>query len=198
MYKRETTHVRWLSATFPSHMTSSHSIPAAKSSVSVGHWLPCFCFYICSLLESAKSFESFNLKFLVTFEKISYRSPYCVETRLRLWMFTLRFLNGLSGSWRGKRDWRRHITRWTFNVVNEWKHLNNQLFDQKRPSIKYLHNCRDCRDKETVQQNLHKRLNIRKICSKVVLKNLTPEQKESQINICADILKTIKEKLKLL
>ena len=43
-------------------------------------------------------------------------------------------------------------------------------------------------DKETVRQILHNNFNMKKVCSKTVLKLLTPERKEIRMNICADIL----------
>ena len=43
-------------------------------------------------------------------------------------------------------------------------------------------------DKETVRQILHKNFNMKKVCSKMVPRLLTPEQKEIRMNICADIL----------
>ncbi|KAJ8963280.1 hypothetical protein NQ318_018747 [Aromia moschata] len=46
-------------------------------------------------------------------------------------------------------------------------------------------------DKECVRQILHESFNMRKVCAKIVPKLLTPEQKESKMNICADILNNI-------
>ncbi|MBZ5796348.1 hypothetical protein K8353_40380, partial [Burkholderia contaminans] len=46
-------------------------------------------------------------------------------------------------------------------------------------------------DKECVHQILHESFNMRKVCAKMVPKLLTPEQKESRMNICADILNNI-------
>jgi len=43
-------------------------------------------------------------------------------------------------------------------------------------------------DKETVQQISHNNFNMKKVCSKMVPRLLTPEQKEIQMNIHADIL----------
>ncbi|KAJ8942115.1 hypothetical protein NQ318_000710 [Aromia moschata] len=43
-------------------------------------------------------------------------------------------------------------------------------------------------DKECVRQILHESFNMRKVCANMVKKLLTPEQKESRMNICADIL----------
>jgi len=43
-------------------------------------------------------------------------------------------------------------------------------------------------DKETVRQILHNNFNMKKVCSKMVPRLLTPEQKEIGMNICADIL----------
>ncbi|KAJ8955003.1 hypothetical protein NQ318_000435 [Aromia moschata] len=46
-------------------------------------------------------------------------------------------------------------------------------------------------DKECVGQILHERFNMRKVCAKMVPKLLISEQKESRMNICADILNNI-------
>jgi transposase len=43
-------------------------------------------------------------------------------------------------------------------------------------------------DKETVRQIFHDRLNMRKVCAKLVPKNLTQEQKDNRKNICSDIM----------
>lgn len=52
-------------------------------------------------------------------------------------------------------------------------------------------------NKELVQKILHEHLNTWKVYSKMVLKNFTPKQ-NSWMNICVDILKTIKKKPTLL
>ncbi|KAJ8959220.1 hypothetical protein NQ318_022482 [Aromia moschata] len=46
-------------------------------------------------------------------------------------------------------------------------------------------------DKECVRQILHESFNMRKVCAKIVPKLLTPEEKESRMNICVDILNII-------
>ena len=46
-------------------------------------------------------------------------------------------------------------------------------------------------DKETVRQILHNNFNMKKVCSKMVPRLLTPEQKEIRMNICADLLQNI-------
>jgi len=46
-------------------------------------------------------------------------------------------------------------------------------------------------DKETVRQILHNNFNMKKVCSKMVPRLLTPEQKEIRINICADTVQNI-------
>ena len=43
-------------------------------------------------------------------------------------------------------------------------------------------------NRETVRQILHNELNIQKVCAKLVLKNLTEEQKDNRKDICTDIL----------
>ena len=48
-------------------------------------------------------------------------------------------------------------------------------------------------DKETVRQILHNNFNTKEVCLKMVPRLLTPEQKEIQMNICADILQNIEK-----
>jgi len=48
-------------------------------------------------------------------------------------------------------------------------------------------------DKETVRRILHNNFNMKKECSKMVPRLLTPEQKEIRMNICADILQNIEK-----
>jgi hypothetical protein len=47
-------------------------------------------------------------------------------------------------------------------------------------------------DKET-RQILHDQLNMKKVCAKMVPKNLTQEQKDNRKNICSDIMERITE-----
>ncbi|KAJ8949186.1 hypothetical protein NQ318_021679 [Aromia moschata] len=46
-------------------------------------------------------------------------------------------------------------------------------------------------DKECVRQILHESFNMRKVCAKMPLKLLSPEQKKLRMNICANILNNI-------
>lgn len=46
-------------------------------------------------------------------------------------------------------------------------------------------------DKECVRQILHENLNMRKVCAKMVPKNLTEEQKQTRVDVCADTLEAI-------
>ncbi|KAJ8951691.1 hypothetical protein NQ318_012233 [Aromia moschata] len=46
-------------------------------------------------------------------------------------------------------------------------------------------------DKECVRQMLHESFSMRKVCAKIVLKQKKQRQKESRMNICADILNNI-------
>ncbi|KAJ8946565.1 hypothetical protein NQ318_008295 [Aromia moschata] len=46
-------------------------------------------------------------------------------------------------------------------------------------------------DKECVRHILHESFNMRKVWAKLVPKLLTPKQKESRMNICADTLNNI-------
>ena len=53
-------------------------------------------------------------------------------------------------------------------------------------------------DKETVWQVLHDNLHVTKVCAQVVSKLLTSDQKETCLEICADISKQIEENPKFL
>jgi ABC-type xylose transport system substrate-binding protein len=46
-------------------------------------------------------------------------------------------------------------------------------------------------DKEMVRQILHDKLNMRKVCAKMVPKNLTQGQKDNRKNICSNIMERI-------
>ena len=60
----------------------------------------------------------------------------------------------------------------------------------RRPSIRAIAELINI-DKETVRQILHNNFNKKKVCSKMVPRLLTPDQKEIRMNICADILQNI-------
>jgi hypothetical protein len=53
-------------------------------------------------------------------------------------------------------------------------------------------------DKEMVRQILHDQLNMRKVCAKMVPKELTQEQKDNRKNICSDIMERVTEQLDVL
>ena len=53
-------------------------------------------------------------------------------------------------------------------------------------------------NRETVRQILHNELNLRKVCAKLVSKNLTQGQKDNRKDICTDILQEITQKPDLL
>jgi hypothetical protein len=53
-------------------------------------------------------------------------------------------------------------------------------------------------DKERVRQILHDRLIMKKVCAKMVPKNVTQEQKGNRKNICSDIMERITEQLDML
>jgi len=53
-------------------------------------------------------------------------------------------------------------------------------------------------DKETVRRILRNNLNMKIVCSKMVPRPLTPEQKEIRMNVSADILQNIKNDPNLL
>jgi hypothetical protein len=46
-------------------------------------------------------------------------------------------------------------------------------------------------DNESVRKILHENFNIKKVCSKMVQRILTPDQKKTRMNTCADILQNI-------
>ena len=53
-------------------------------------------------------------------------------------------------------------------------------------------------DKETVRQILHENLQMKKVCAKMVPTLFTPEEKETRLNICVDILENIENGPKFL
>ena len=48
-------------------------------------------------------------------------------------------------------------------------------------------------DKEVIRQILHNNFNMKRACSKMALRLLTPDQKEIRMNICAVILQNIEK-----
>ncbi|KAJ8937539.1 hypothetical protein NQ318_022963 [Aromia moschata] len=68
--------------------------------------------------------------------------------------------------------------------------IGNLILEDRRLSIRGLAEITGI-DKECVGQNLHESFNMPKVCAKMVPKLITPEQKESRMNICADILNNI-------
>ena len=53
-------------------------------------------------------------------------------------------------------------------------------------------------NRETVRQILHNELNMQKVCTKLVLKNLTQERKDNRKDSCTDILQEIMQQPDLL
>ncbi|VVC34690.1 Transposase, type 1 [Cinara cedri] len=53
-------------------------------------------------------------------------------------------------------------------------------------------------DKETIRKILHDELNMKKVCAKLVPKNLTPDQKLFRQQICSDILERLEEEPELM
>jgi hypothetical protein len=66
------------------------------------------------------------------------------------------------------------------------------VWKDRRLSIRMIAEMADM-DKETVRQILHDRLIIRKICLKMVPKNLTQKQKDNRKHIYSDIMERITE-----
>jgi hypothetical protein len=62
-------------------------------------------------------------------------------------------------------------------IVQKGQHLNIQM-------IAEMVNM----DKEMIRQILYDQLSMREVCAKIVLKNLTQEQKDNWKNICPDIM----------
>jgi ABC-type xylose transport system substrate-binding protein len=48
-------------------------------------------------------------------------------------------------------------------------------------------------DKQTIRQILHDQMNMRKVCTKMVPKNFTQEEKDNRKNISSDIMEQITE-----
>ncbi|KAJ8942387.1 hypothetical protein NQ318_016635 [Aromia moschata] len=103
-----------------------------------------------------------------------------------------KFLNGLNGL---KRDVKRPKPISGPQRQKRTKTLNGRkigklIREDRRLSIRELAEITGI-DKECVRQILYESFTMRKVCAKVVSKLLTPEQKESRMNICADILSNI-------
>ncbi|KAJ8950454.1 hypothetical protein NQ318_010332 [Aromia moschata] len=104
-----------------------------------------------------------------------------------------KFLNGLNGL---KRDMKRPKTDplsgrpSTSKKDGNIKIIGKLNHEDRRLSIRGLAEITGI-EKECVRQILHESFNMRKVCAKMLPKLLTPEQKESRMNICAGILNNI-------
>ncbi|KAJ8945765.1 hypothetical protein NQ318_022863 [Aromia moschata] len=103
------------------------------------------------------------------------------------------FLNGLNGL---KRDVKRPKMICALDGSQRQKRtktlkkIGKLIREDHRLSIRRLAEITGI-DKECVRQILHESFNMRKVCAQMVTKLLTPEQKESRLNIYADILNNI-------
>ncbi|KAJ8963141.1 hypothetical protein NQ318_018606 [Aromia moschata] len=75
----------------------------------------------------------------------------------------------------------------TSNTDENIENIGKSIPEDHRLSIRGLTEITGI-DKECVRQIFHELFNMRKVCAKIVPKLLTPEQKESRMNISADIL----------
>ncbi|KAJ8957492.1 hypothetical protein NQ318_020519 [Aromia moschata] len=98
-----------------------------------------------------------------------------------------------SGRSRAKRDVKRPNT---IPRSDEKENISKLICEDRRLSTRGLAEITGI-DKECIRQILHDSCNMRKVCAKMAPKLLTPEQKESRINICADILNNIETSLGL-
>ncbi|KAJ8953226.1 hypothetical protein NQ318_015804 [Aromia moschata] len=100
-----------------------------------------------------------------------------------------KFLNGLNGL---RRDVKRPKTIHAPDGPQRQKRKKTQKIDKltredRRLSIRGLAEITGI-DKECIRQILHESFKLCKVCAKMVPILLTPEQKESRMKICADVL----------
>ncbi|VVC28807.1 Hypothetical protein CINCED_3A003092 [Cinara cedri] len=70
--------------------------------------------------------------------------------------------------------------------------INQIVLADRRMSIRMIAEAINA-DKETVRKILHKELHMTKVSAKLVLKNLTPDQKFLRQQVCSDFLEKLKE-----
>jgi hypothetical protein len=82
--------------------------------------------------------------------------------------------------------------------TEEYVEKTSEIFhNDRRLSIRMVAEMANI-DKGTLRQMLHDRVNVRKVCAKMVPKNLTQEHKDNRENICSDIMERITEQPDLL
>jgi len=140
-----------------------------------------------------------NVKFCVKLEKSDtetydlLKKVYGVDclSRTQVFEWFKRFKEGREEIRDDQHPGRPSTTKTEANIEK----VGENVRQNRRLSIRAVAELNDI-DKETVRYILHNNFNMKKVCSKMVPRLLTPEQKEIRKNIFADILQNI-EKLRL-
>jgi len=83
------------------------------------------------------------------------------------------------------------------NTDENIENINEIVRNERQLSIRMIANMVHI-DKETFRQILHDQLNMKKVCVKMVPKNLTQDQKDNRKVIFSEILQRLNEQLNLL
>lgn len=145
--------------------------------------------------------QRINLKFLIKLKKTPtecyklLKEAYGENTlsRARVFEWCKRFSEGRESTEDDQRPG-RPVSVSTPETVAK---INQIVRGDRRTNIRMIAETVNA-DKETVRRILHDELNMKKVCAKLVPKNLTPEQKLVRHQICSDVLERLVEEPGLL
>ncbi|XP_025415968.1 protein GVQW3-like [Sipha flava] len=145
--------------------------------------------------------QRINLKFLVKLGKSATKSfnlltevyGDSVLSRPRVFEWYKRFREGSEEIEGNQRVGRPCSSKTNDNISK----INEIVRKDRRLSIRMIAEMVNI-DKETVRQILHDELNMKKVCTKMVPKNLTLEQKDGRRQICVNILERMENERDLL
>ncbi|KAJ8954949.1 hypothetical protein NQ318_000379 [Aromia moschata] len=152
-------------------------------------------------MSSVQMEQRVHLKFLVPLRK-TFTEAYamlkevcgneCLSS-IHIFEWFKRFKEGRETTEDDLRPGRPSTPKTDENIEN----IGKLIREDRRLSIRGLAEITGI-DKECVRLILHESINMRKICAKMLPKLVIPEQKDSRMNICADILNNIDTDLGLL
>lgn len=143
-----------------------------------------------------KQEQRINLKFLVKLKKSPTECYKLLQevygdnalSRARVFEWCKRFSKGRESTEDDQRPG-RPVTVSTPETVTK---INQIVRADRRMSIRMIAEVVNA-DKESVRKILHEELHMKKVCAKLVPKNLTPDQKLLRQQICSDFLERLEK-----
>ncbi|XP_025413286.1 protein GVQW3-like [Sipha flava] len=143
-----------------------------------------------------KQEQRINLKFLVKLKKTPIECYKLLQEAYgdnslscaRVFEWCKRFSEGRESTEDDQRPG-RPVTVSTPETVTK---INQIVRADRRKSIRMISEAVNA-DKETVRKILHEELHMKKVCAKLVPKNLTPDQKLLRQQVCSDFLERLEE-----